>query len=504
MKSEVKLYSYLSNFKNILKLLLFSNLIFLFTYNLYLHPIAIKIISTKESNTDLEYYKGIFGNLEYASIIVIMLLLLTLFRYEKIKNYFINTITKKNLLFFCIISNVTIQVLILLFITPEPISDSKYYIEQANLLYKSGSYINSSGNLTAFWPIGLPAYLAFLKLFSTNFIVIAKVLNILISTGLIIVCYYVFDNYLSRSTLNLFIIIFTFFPNNLLSANIILTDYPFTFFLWGSVLIMLKMHKKSSVLLPVLVGIFSAFTSFLRPIGIMLPFIFVRILLLKKYSSGRRNSLIILTVFLLIMLPWGIRNFNIFHSFIPVSTNGGYNFLMGNHIYSSGGVNFNFEYNLLNTDESDESRKAYDKAFNDILNNPLKSLIRIPKKILCTYYRGDSSVTWGFKQVEENINAIIISFVFYTTNLSFFLIILLNVYTIFSHRKRINARKYSELLAPSIYMLLIIIVFFGSERFHIPQLPIHIFLAAKYFELKSKSYSNDNSFSYSFPPKERY
>lgn len=475
---------YLSYFKNILILLLLSNLIFLFIYKIYLQSFVIEITSSKKDIMDVEYYKVIFNNLEYAVIIVIVFIGIVLVGFEKIKNYFIKTLSNNNLLVFCIITSITIQLLLILFITPVPISDSKHHINNANLLYESGSYINSTGNLTAFWTVGLPAYLVFLKSFSSNFILTAKLLNILISTGLIIFCYFVFKNYLTPYALNLFLIILTFFPNNLLSSNNILTDYPFAFFLWGSVLMMFKMHKKSSVALPVLIGLFFAFASYLRPAGIILPFIFGGILLLKKYTAGRINCFIMLTVFLLIMLPWGIRNYNLFHSFVPVSTNGGYIFLMGNHKNSSGGVNFNFEYNILNPNEADESRKAYSRAFNDILNNPFKSLVRFPRKILYTYYRGDSSVTWGFKQVEENIPGIITSLIFYVTNLLFYFIILLNIYMIFSYRKRINFKKYSELCVLSIYMFLILIVFVGSERYHIPLIPVHIFLVAKYFDSK--------------------
>ncbi|MFC2102928.1 hypothetical protein ACFLSS_00700 [Bacteroidota bacterium] len=385
---------------------------------------------------------------------------------------------------FCIISNITIQIFLLLFVTPQPISDSKHLIDNANLLYETGSYINSSGNLTAFWPVGLPAYLVYLKSVSPDFILTAKLINILISTGLIVICYFIFKNYLKLPALNIFLIIFTFFPNNLLSSNIILTDYPFTFFLWLSVLLILVMNKKSTVAASVLLGITFACGSYLRPAGIILPFIFVGILFFKKYPTSRMNSLIMLTVFLLIMLPWGIRNFNIFHSFVPVSTNGGYIFLMGNHSNSRGGVNFDFEYDMSNPDEVEESRVAYLRAFNDIIDNPVESIIRIPKKILQTYYRGDSSVTWGFKKVKEGISPVIISTIFYVTNLFFYLIILINFLAIFSIQKKLNIRKYLELLVISIYLLLILAIFVGSERYHIPLLPIHIFLAAKYFDRK--------------------
>ncbi len=484
MKSGIKRYLGLSSFKNILKLLFLSNLIFLFIYKFFLHPYVLRIILSKEEVMDVKYYEGIFSNLEYSIVIVLVLITLALVRYEKIKNFFIRSLSKNYLLIFCVISNIILQLLLFFFITPEPISDSKHYIQHANLLYESGSYVNTYGNLTAFWPVGLPAYLAFLKSFSTNFTLIARLINILISTGLILVCYNVFKKYLTPTGLNLFLLFFTFFPNNLLSSNIILTDYPFTFLLWVSVLILLKMNEKSSLVFPVLMGILSAFASYLRPIGILLPFIFTGIVLINKYPLRAQKSVILLTVFLLVMLPWGIRNFNLFHAFVSVSSNGGYIFLMGNHKDSNGGVNFDFDYDILNSNEAQESKKAYNAAFTDIFNNPFESLIRIPKKVIQTYYRGDSSLTWGLKQTLEKVPELFTSLLFYLTNMIFYLIILINIYVIFLFTKRISLKKYIELFIISLYFIINLIIFVGSERYHIPLLPVHIFLAAKYFDLK--------------------
>ena len=67
MKTEIR--EYLSNFKNILKLIILSNLLFLVIYRVFLHSFLIHIISGKEDIVDIEYYTGIFNNLEYAIII---------------------------------------------------------------------------------------------------------------------------------------------------------------------------------------------------------------------------------------------------------------------------------------------------------------------------------------------------------------------------------------------------------------------------------------------------
>ncbi len=490
MKS--KLFDYFIGFKDVLKILLLVNIIFLLLYLLFLKSFVLKLIANKEDLADLNYYTEIFQNLDFAILFVNIIIILTLIYYERIKKIFINNFFSKNLLTFCVTSNIVIQLLLIIIVQTQPISDSKYYIENANLLYKSGSYINSYGNLTAFWPVGLPAYLAFLKYLVPDFILAAKIINIFISSGLIIICYYVFKDYLTSFSLNIFLILFTFFPNNLFSSNIILTDYPFTFLLWSTVLVIRKLEWNSSIILPILAGIFLGIASFFRPAGILLPIIFAIIIIYKKYPSSIRNGIVLITVFIMILLPWGIRNFKLFHSVITVSTNGGYIFLMGNHKGSSGGVNFGFDYDMSNPNEAAESRKAYLNGFKDIINNPIESLIRIPKKILQTYYRGDSSITWALKNVKNGISPIFVSFIFYITNMIFYMIILSNLIVIIFNKKDISYKKFTELIIVSMYIFFILIIFVGSERYHIPLLPIHIFLAAKYFELKKPHSDSGN------------
>ena len=206
MKTGIR--EYLSNFKNILKLIILSNLLFLVIFKVFSQSILIHIISGKEDIVDIEYYTGIFKNLEYTIIIVTILIFIILISYNRLKN--ILNLPNRKILFFCIGSTIVIQLALLFILTPEPISDSKHYIDNANLLYETGTYVNSAGNLTAFWAVGLPAYLVFLKSFSADFIFTAKLINILLSIGLIISCYFVFKNYLTPRALNIFLIIFTF------------------------------------------------------------------------------------------------------------------------------------------------------------------------------------------------------------------------------------------------------------------------------------------------------
>jgi hypothetical protein len=458
-----------------------ANIVFYIIYELFLSSWFLRLVSNKEDVSDRNYYEGIFNNFNIAVIAVTIVLFLLLLFYKYLKSISNQPVNK--VLIFCVLANIVIQLFLITFISTIPISDSKYYIEHANMLYETGSYVNQFGNFSAFWIVGLPAYLVLLRKLGIDFMLAAKLINVILSTGLIICCYFIFKNYLSNKALNLFLIIFTLFPSNLFSVNIILTDYPFTTLLWLSILILFSLVKKPSFLLTLILGVSLALAAYLRPIAIFIIIIFSIIVVIKNYPAGFKYSALLMAVFFLIHLPWGIRNFSLFNSIVPVSTNGGYIFLMGNHENSTGGVNFNFRYDLSNPDEVSESSNAYSAGLNAVISHPVKSVLRLPIKLLHTYYRGDSSITWSLKKTGRDVPDTLKSIIFFSTNLMFYVLILMNIYVLLAKWRKISFRKYSEIITVAVYLILIIVIYVGSERYHIPLLPVHIFLAAKYFEL---------------------
>ena len=123
--------------------------------------------------------------------------------------------------------------------------------------------------------------------------------------------------------------------------------------------------KSHQLVFPVLMGILSAFALHIcDQLGFYCRLYFTGIVLFNKYPLRAQKSVIFLIVFFLIMMPWGIRNFKVFNSFVPVSTNGGHIFLMGNNEKSSGGINYNFKYDYFNLNEAAESSKAYSVALH--------------------------------------------------------------------------------------------------------------------------------------------
>jgi hypothetical protein len=452
----------------------------LFCYVFFFKNFLLQIVWENSDRIDREYYSAIFSNLEYAVLITILIFIILFFYRQKFFSFLLK-LSDKRLLVIILTLSVIIQLLILVFVHTIPISDSTYYIRLSQQLYSNGSYLNESGNPTSFWPIGLPAYLTFLKLISDNNLLLTKLMNIVFSTLYILLLFSLFKNEFSKKGKIAFLFSFMFFPNNLFNANIIMTEYLFSFLLWLIIFILVRFNNSSLYLC--LIGIISGLMSYLRPIGLLLPVIF---LFYFYRNYGIKSALLkaagVVVIMILMLSPWVYRNYMVFHRFIPVSTSGGINFLMGNHKFSNGGLNFNFEYDFNNPDEPLEEQKAYQKAFMDILDDPGGAILRIPGKIFYSYFRGDSSITWALKSTENYIAPIFLSFIFFSTNFYFYLVILLSIFGLVLRNTIKNGKLKMLFLYVYLFIVIIIMIYVGSERYIIPLLPIHFFFFTKFVE----------------------
>jgi hypothetical protein len=470
----------LSNKAVFLYLLAGINILFLLVFELGLKNFLLEKIFTKSDPMDITYYSDIFNNLGFAVIVFTIVSSVFIIGLNKCVEVIIKQFTEKRLLFYSLFLNAVIQLILVLTIKSLPIADSKYYVQHAQSLIATGSYLNEWGHYTAFWPIGLPALLRVYAFISPDVILMAKLFNILINSLYIYVIYRLFAGELTEKQRVLLLAVLILFPNNLFSSNIIMGDYIFSLLLWFAVFLNLKF--KENLYAYISIGIIAGLMSYIRPTGLLFPLIIFIVIFDKNniIKSVKHISVVILLM-LVTLAPWIYRNYEIFHSLVPVSTNGGYNFLMGNHCNATGGVNFTFPYDIQNPDEVAEGNKAYRTALGDMQSNPVKAIIRLPKKIVFSYLRGDSSITWALKSTESPVLPVIKSISFYFANCVFYIVIFLSILSYIRNRKSIEKKQLSKyMMLIYLYFIFVILMYVGSERYIITILPLHFFYAVKY------------------------
>ncbi len=450
-------------------ILIISQIVFFFIYKLVLEDYFLKVIRNFSESLDLFYYLKIFIYLPRSIFVSILILSIIILLRERILNSLLK-LDEKLFITLLLVFYVVIQVNILLFIKTVPYSDSKRYLELAENLFISGSYINEYGNKTAFYPVGLPALLCLLKKFFDDMIIAGRILNIIFSTGTMFFIYKVFRLMMSRKELYIFLLTYFLFPNNFFSVNPILTEQGFTFLIWLLIYLFVNHKKYFSIVGGLILGLMLYFRSYSL---LILGVIFIYYLKEKMLLVKLREIFLMAILMVFMILPWIARNYQVFNSFVPMTTNDGFNFLMGNHKNSLGNINFNFEYNISNPNEAEESKKAYLKAFRELKENPIKLLYLIPFKLFHTYKRGDVYITWSLKQTENELNPLFVSVMFYLTNLIFYFVLIIGTMKLFLINNFTMHQKFFIYLLIS--FIIVCLVYVGNERYILPVLPIHFY-----------------------------
>ncbi len=114
----------------------------------------------------------------------------------------------------------------------------------------------------------------------------------------------------------------------------------------------------------------------------LLLFILARPILLRLLrAGGLRRALLASAVACLVILPWTVRNTLLFDRFVPISTNGGYNFWKSFHEESTG-TESGYDLSLFaGIDEKEYDAAGYHAGLAFIRDHPLRALALAPLKI---------------------------------------------------------------------------------------------------------------------------
>ncbi|MGB8318108.1 MAG: glycosyltransferase family 39 protein [Ignavibacteriaceae bacterium] len=198
-----------------------------------------------------------------------------------------------------------------------------------------------------------------------------------------------------------------------------------------------------------LTGILIGFIIYFRTEFVLFAVILILNYFIKK--NYKYSAIIIITLIILIF-PWGLRNYFIFNKFILFTTSYGLNLYRGNNPYSIGAWGDKEIYNEINNLERDDSfeinmNRIYEnKAYNFIKNNPLKFVENTALKF--EYF-------WIFNSNEKRAN----NFLYIIPT------IFLLISFIYGSIKSFSWKKYNLFYLFFIYSSLIAVIFFPMLRY---------------------------------------
>ena len=214
-------------------------------------------------------------------------------------------------------------------------------------------------------------------------------------------------------------------------------------------------------------GIFAGLSALTRPV-IMIFFVFFLLWALSQKSM--RKGVLFFAFFLsLVISPWIIRNYFLYHRLVPIAASYGENFLLGNNPQADG------EYSIDVYDPNQAylefSRTAFIKGLKFIVNNPVRSFALAVKKM---------SVFWSFIRIEawwpymhgfDRILSSILSFLFTVFIISFGIL-----GAVFSFREK-NVYRF-WMMAFILLCPLSLVPFYVTVRYRLPVYPFMIILTA--------------------------
>lgn len=364
----------------------------------------------------------------------------------------------------------------------EPVQfDSYEYLSVANNILNNGAYSVSQINSKDFpqflgesptrmrQPL-YPVFLALLFFFFGNSIISVQLVQLILS---ILTLFLIIDigkrifgsDYSQINN----IILSLYFPLWMLSANILtetvfilLTIISFRYY------IISKEKKQSKFIL--LSGILLGLSFLTRPIALIIFFIIGIIHLYPSKKVNYKYFSIFVTGFMLVIIPWTLRNYFVMDEFTPLSSDGGYN------LYASTlGVNEKPWINDIGFNEAVQNgyyldnqanKKFVNLAVKNFYNDPITYMIYGIKRIIKTW-----SYFPGSRIYENN------SVIFYTFSLVQFSIIFLAICGWIKFRKK---EYVTLLLVPVISFSIVLFFSYSISRFLIPVMPFVLILAGQY------------------------
>ncbi|MBW7854684.1 MAG: hypothetical protein OZ913_07550 [Ignavibacteriaceae bacterium] len=373
-----------------------------------------------------------------------------------------------------------VRILFAFILSVELRSDSMVYDELAKSIAFNGKY-SFEGKTTALLIAGYPLFLSAIYKFAGTEQIFVKLIQALIDTATCFIFFLVLRKFFTEKYSLTGLLIFAFFPSNVLYSQTILTEPLFGFFAMALFFILLLENAyRFSFLTGLIWGIAIFIRSSFAPSVILYPvFLFIK---RKKLFGGFKTnrwrkavqfSALFLVGVLLILSPWLIRNKIEFNSF-TLATQGGFTFWSGSNPNATGTWYHKIEESdplFSEEDEVKRDREFYRRGFEYAIANPHRFVLTGFKKLaylfssermILLYFTNDQGKSKTSTEVYKSLNPIYIAIV----NLPYFAIMIGGLWGLL-----IFNRRNFFLIAFICSWMITIFFFVALSRYHYVLIP---------------------------------
>ena len=353
------------------------------------------------------------------------------------------------------------------------IGGDELFYEAAALNIMSGYGYSIGGHLTARIPPGYSIFLSFIySIFGHHFIAI-RIVQAIIDALMCVVIYIIAKRLFNEKVGILAGILCASHYFFLKAAQLIRPDTLQMFFIVISVLCWIRWRDKFLKRDAVLLGLTSSIAVMLKANIVILPFVFILIEFFNivknkqaKISIFLKSAMIIIVVFSLPIIPWAVRNYKVYHAFVPLATDS------GTALYSSYNPPEGKKFGIIPDDvvmrdakkiksEAERSKYLTSKTKEYVLSHKKKVMRLLLYKTLFFWSIFDWETLGDGKGVYNFSSAFILP---------------LSILGLIILRKRI--KHFVTIVIPIVYMFLLALIFQGLPRFRMPIEPFLIIFAS--------------------------
>lgn len=364
----------------------------------------------------------------------------------------------------------------------KPNNDDVKFIRSAWTLVATGQYIyHNPGISTVFMMPGVPFSLAFFVILFGKFggITAYRVFQASIQTGSLYLVFLIARRIFNSKVGVVAVIINALCISDYWVTNLILTESLFKFFVLLTVYFSIYAIEEKQTKYYTFGGIVWALGTYFRPTIAMFPIIILIMWILKKYSIREmlKYGTIVAAIFCLMLSPWWIRNYTVFHTFIPLTSATGNPMLQGTYI--------NYDQSTKKTDglnyaQFKETGKEYENNLVDIEISKYRLKNLVPKHPLefllwytvgKTYYQIKTPFLWtAFLGVP-----IVLACLWHYLILIFGV---LGVVIFYLNKNRNKTGTIAFLMI--VYFVVVYLPFYTFPRYFYPAIPFLIIFAASF------------------------
>ena len=280
-----------------------------------------------------------------------------------------------------------------------PVSDSHAYDTFARTLVSSGVFGWNANEPFSFWPPGTSLiYAALFRVFGAEYNAIVG-LNLVLSAGLIVLTMRLATRFYGARCALYSGWVLALWPTLVMFTTVLASELPFLVFVTAA-LDVWTLPNRQALLRGVVAGALLGCAALVRPVAMALPVIIgVAVLLergLSKAAVFEQLRLVIpaLISMACIIAPWTLRNYELYHQVVLISTNGGVTLWMGNAPGTTGEhMDMPAWAEKLRDDKQDKALGELAKGY--IVADPAGFVWRSLRKFIWLYSHESIGVAWN-------------------------------------------------------------------------------------------------------------